>query len=90
MNRARSTALGGVKSEATTTGKTFNGVKVFSATMVAQREVLGEVVTAWLAQRPHLEIVEMAVTQSSDAQFHCIAITVFYREDLARTSPSPR
>ena len=28
--------------------KTFNGVKVFAATMVAQREVLGETVTAWL------------------------------------------
>lgn len=60
----------------------FNGVKVFSATMFAQRDRLGETVGEWLAQRPELEVVEMRVTQSSDASFHCVAITVFYWEDL--------
>lgn len=58
----------------------FNGVKVFSATMFAERDRLGERVTDWIAQNPHLKIAEMIVTQSSDEAFHCIAITVFYSE----------
>jgi hypothetical protein len=60
----------------------FNGVKVFSATMFADRERLGESVTAWLAAHPELKVTQMVVTQSSDAAFHCIAITVFYWEQL--------
>ena len=58
----------------------FNGVKVFSATMYQQREALGEVATAWIAAHPKLKITDMVVTQSSDEAFHCVAITVFYRE----------
>ena len=58
----------------------FDGVKVFSATMFAERDQLGETVTAWLTARPRLQLVELVVTQSSDAAFHCIAITVFYKE----------
>ena len=56
----------------------FNGVKVFSATMVAQRQELGETVTRWMAANPRLQIADIELTQSSDAAFHCIAITVFY------------
>jgi hypothetical protein len=63
---------------------TFNGVKVFSATMFAPREQLGETVTAWMAGNPQLIVTEFVVTQSSDSQFHCVAITVFYWERLAR------
>jgi len=63
---------------------TFNGVKVFSATMFAPREQLGETVTAWMTANPHLVVTEFVVTQSSDSQFHCIAITVFYWERLGR------
>ncbi len=59
----------------------FDGVKVFQATRVADREVLGEQVTAWLAARPRLEICDVVLTQSSDASFHCVAITIFYRGD---------
>jgi len=58
----------------------FNGVKVFSATMVAQREVLGEQVTKWIAAHPKFKIVDIVVSQSSDEAFHCIAITLFYKE----------
>ena len=61
----------------------FNGVKVFSATMVADRQVLGEKVTEWIRAHPALEIVDYLVTQSSDDAFHCIAITLFYAEPLA-------
>jgi putative lipoic acid-binding regulatory protein len=64
-------------------GGQFNGVKVFSATMFADRERLGESITAWLAARPNIQVTQMVVTQSSDAAFHCIAITVFYWESIA-------
>jgi hypothetical protein len=62
----------------------FNGVKVFSATMVADRDQLGEKVTAWMHSHPQLKVTDVVVTQSSDEAFHCIAITVFYWEDIQR------
>ena len=62
----------------------FNGVKVFSATMVADREQLGEKVTDWIARNPNKKVTDMVITQSSDEAFHCIAITVFYSEDTGR------
>ena len=60
----------------------FDGVKVFSATLSADRVRLGETVTSWLV-RSGLEIDDIIVTQSSDASFHCIAITVFYRNPVS-------
>ncbi len=60
---------------------TFNGVKVFSATMVADRDQLGEKVSAWMSNNSHLKVTDIVVTQSSDAAFHCIALTVSYWED---------
>ncbi len=62
----------------------FNGVKVFSATMVADREQLGEKVTDWMARNQSKKVTDIVITQSSDEAFHCIAITVFYFEDLHR------
>ena len=64
----------------------FNGVKIFSATMAKARETLGEQVTAWLSSSPDREVVDTVVTQSSDEAFHCIAITIFYRDSL---QPAP-
>jgi hypothetical protein len=64
----------------------FNGVKVFSATMRDDREKLGDKIAAWLAagRERGIEPVEFVTTQSSDDAFHCIAITVFYNEPIAR------
>jgi len=62
----------------------FNGVKVFSATMVADRDQLGEKVTAWIASHTECKVTDIVITQSSDEAFHCIAITVFYWEDKSR------
>lgn len=56
----------------------INGVKVFSATMVADRERLGDKVTAWIAAHPRYQIIDIQIHQSSDASFHCLSITVFY------------
>jgi len=60
-------------------GMAFDGVKVFSATMYQDRERLGDKVTDWVAAHRDNEIMSFTVTQSSDASFHCIAITVFYK-----------
>jgi hypothetical protein len=70
----------------------INGVKVFSATQREYREVLGERVTEWIESHSAFEIVEMRVTQSSDHEFHCIAITVFYFDAAAaaRIIPAAR
>jgi hypothetical protein len=59
--------------------RAFDSVKVFSATMHADRAVLGEKVTAWLAASKTIETTEMLVMQSSDHAFHCVTIVVFYR-----------
>ena len=57
----------------------FNGVKVFAATLFNDRLQLGERVTAWIAENPRNDLTEIFVTQSSDAAFHCISLTLFYR-----------
>ena len=57
----------------------FDGVKVFSATKAREREELGEVITRWLQDHPELIVVENIVTQSSDNEFHCLTVTIFYR-----------
>jgi hypothetical protein len=62
----------------------FNGVKIFSATMAQERDRLGERITEWLREHPDHEIVDTVVTQSSDEAFHCLVITVFYREQTSR------
>ena len=58
----------------------LSGVKVFSATKARDRESLGENITHWLRGNPNKKIVDKIVTQSSDAEFHCLTITLFYRE----------
>jgi hypothetical protein len=57
----------------------FTGVKVFSATMFGDRAELGDKVTNWLSNNREVELSDITVTQSSDASFHCVSITVFYR-----------
>ena len=41
--------------------------------------MLGERVTEWLRNHPELEVVDKRVLQSSDAEFHCLTITLLYR-----------
>ena len=58
----------------------FDGVKVFAATMVQDRAVLGEKVTQWLTNNAEtIDIVDIVVRQSSDNHFHMISIVVFYK-----------
>lgn len=56
----------------------FTGVKVFSATKAREREELGENVTRWIRSMPGLKVTDKIVTQSSDREFHCLTITLFY------------
>ena len=59
---------------------TYNAVKVFTATRAKEREALGEVMSAWLKRMEGaIEVVDTKVIQSSDQQFHCLTIVVFYR-----------
>jgi hypothetical protein len=64
-------------------GARFTGVKVFSATKAKEREELGDSVTRWLRSNADLEVVERIVTQSSDNEFHCLTIVLFYRDRKA-------
>ena len=58
----------------------ITGAKVFSATRAKEREELGDSLTRWLRANPHVEIVDKIVTQSSDHEFHCLTVTLFYRD----------
>lgn len=56
----------------------FSAVKVFSATKAREREELGETITRWIQNNPGIQIVDKIVTQSSDNEFHCVTIVLFY------------
>jgi hypothetical protein len=65
----------------------FTGVKVFSATKAKERDDLGEQVTRWLRANADLEIVDRTVSQSSDNEFHCLTVVIFYRPKPAAPKP---
>ena len=57
----------------------FQAVKVFSATKAREREELGDVVTRWLDEHEgQIRVVDKVVSQSSDNEFHCLTIILFY------------
>ena len=56
----------------------FEGVKIFSATKAREREEISNRINDWLASND-VEVVDDIVTQSSDREFHCLTITLFYK-----------
>ncbi|TPV97048.1 MAG: hypothetical protein B7733_01490 [Myxococcales bacterium FL481] len=56
----------------------IDGVKVFSASTHADRQMLGERVTEWRRDHQKLAIVDCDVVQSSDSEFHCITVVMFW------------
>ncbi len=68
--------------------KSFDGLKVFSATKAKERDVLGETITEWLAKNPGISVVDKIVTQSSDNEFHCLTITFFYKGKVEWNPPA--
>lgn len=57
----------------------YDGVQVFSATKAMERDALGQKVTRWLDENEDVTVVDTVVRQSSDNQFHCVTIIIFYR-----------
>jgi len=58
----------------------ITGCKIFSATLARDRELLGEAVTRWIKDHPNAEIVDRTVKQSSDNEFHCLTVILWYRD----------
>lgn len=59
----------------------YTGVKVFSATKARERELIADRINEWLDDSVSaIEIVDTVVTQSSDREFHCLTITIFYKQ----------
>ncbi len=56
----------------------WKGVKVFSATKSKERQELGDNVTKWIAANPGIEVMDYIVRQSSDNEYHCLTIIIFY------------
>lgn len=56
----------------------FTGVVVFSATKANDRDKLGDAVTKWIKDNPLATVVDKSITQSSDSEFHCFTIALFY------------
>jgi hypothetical protein len=62
----------------------YNGVKVFSTTKFREREMLGETISDWIHAHPEYEILDRKVMQSSDNEFHCLSIILFYHNPNER------
>ncbi len=57
----------------------FTGCKVFSTTLARDRDAMSDTINNWLAKHPDVDVVDKTVTLSSDKQFHCLTIVLFYR-----------
>jgi hypothetical protein len=64
----------------------ISAVKVFTATRAADRDALGNKLSAWLQAHPEFEVLRTFVAQSSDASFHCLSIVLFLSD---RRKPQP-
>lgn len=56
----------------------FSGVKVFSATKAKERGELGDSISRWLKDHTDVKVVDQVVVQSSDNEFHCLSVVLFY------------
>lgn len=54
----------------------IDGIKVFSASRVEDRNALGSEIGKWLDEHVDVEVVETIVTQSSCAAHHCVTVTL--------------
>lgn len=69
-----------------TTMASISAVKVFTATRAADRDALGNKLSAWLQSHPEYDVVRASVAQSSDASFHCLSIVLFL-SDRSKAQP---
>lgn len=52
--------------------------KVFSATLARDRDALGERVSDFIRNEVPIKIVDRQVLLSSDSEFHCLVIVLWY------------
>lgn len=58
----------------------FDGIKVFTASMLKEREDLSNRVNTWLEKNKlAVELVDREIRQSSDSSYHCLSIILFYK-----------
>ena len=57
----------------------FDGMVMFSATKHTERKEMGTSVTDWRKANASATIVEVRTLQSSDNEFHCVTIIIFYK-----------
>jgi hypothetical protein len=46
-------------------------------------------VTQWLEEHSEADVIDVTVTQSSDAAFHCVTISVLYCEEIGSRRVAP-
>jgi len=66
--------------------ESFSGCKVFSTTLARDREAMSDNINRWLREHPDLEIVDKVVALSSDRQFHCLSIVLFFRQSTKESA----
>ncbi len=57
----------------------FDGMVIFSASKHSDREKMGADVTTWRRHNTGVTIVEVRTMQSSDNEFHCVTVVIFYK-----------
>ncbi len=57
----------------------FDGMMIFSASKHGDRERMGENVTAWRLRNSTSVITDVRTMQSSDNEFHCVTVIIFYK-----------
>jgi hypothetical protein len=70
----------GTVTGAITLSKQYDGCKVFSATKARERVGIGDRVTEWVREvaKKGWYVVGTVVRQSSDREYHCLSVVVFY------------
>jgi len=67
--------------------ESFTSCKVFSTTLARDREAMSDNINRWLKEHPDIEVVDKVVRLSSDRQFHCLSIVLFFRPVRKDGSP---
>lgn len=66
----------------------YSAVRTFSETKARDRQELGERITKWIRDEKPI-IIDTKVCQSSDHEFHCLSVVIFYKEGGDQTETEP-
>lgn len=56
----------------------YDGLQVFSATRLRDRNQLGTRIADWMRKNPDKVMVGQRVVQSSDRSYHCLTVLLFW------------